>query len=78
LQDTFQEHKHALCREGFLMNDETIYEQWKNDEEYHTPNIEEDLDETSMSIVSLDKDEFFHPCFPPAHEVEEEISPNDE
>jgi hypothetical protein len=38
---------------------------------------DEDLDDTSVSIVSLDEDEVFQPHFPPAHKDEEVIIPND-
>jgi hypothetical protein len=34
--------------------------------------------ETSLSFLPLDEGEVFQPCFPPVHEVEEEISLNDE
>jgi hypothetical protein len=37
----------------------------------------ENLDETSTSILLLDEDEVVQPCFPPAHQDEEVISPND-
>jgi hypothetical protein len=37
----------------------------------------ENLDETLVSILPLDEDEVVQPCFPPAHEDEEVISPND-
>jgi hypothetical protein len=37
LQDTFQELKEALCREGFPVDDETIDEELKTKEEYHPP-----------------------------------------
>jgi hypothetical protein len=37
LQDTFQELKDALC---ISMDDRTIDEEWKTEEEYHPPNAE--------------------------------------
>jgi hypothetical protein len=92
LQDTFQELKDALYREGFLVDDETINEEWKTEEEYHPPIAEEvleeqiheescqedlndeDSDETSVSIISLDEGEVVLPHLPPAHEDEEMIT----
>jgi hypothetical protein len=41
LQYTFQDLKEDICREGFLMDDETIVEEWKTKEEYHPPTVEE-------------------------------------
>jgi hypothetical protein len=92
LKDTFQELKDALCREGFTVDDETIDEEWKNKEEYHPPTVEEeqiheesfqedlndeDPDETSVSIISLDEGEVILPHFPPAHKDEEMINISD-
>jgi hypothetical protein len=37
----------------------------------------ENPDETSISILPLDKDEVVQPFFPPTHKYEEVISPND-
>ena len=63
LQDAFQELKDALYKENFPVDDKTISEECKTEEEYHPPTAEnlndEDPDETSVSIVSLDKDEVF-------------------
>jgi hypothetical protein len=38
---------------------------------------DEDLDETSVSMIPLDEDEVFQPYFPPAYKDEEVISPKD-
>jgi hypothetical protein len=71
LQDAFQELKHTLCREGFLIDDEII------DEE----NLEEDLDEEDPDemydedeVYSLPLDEDIHTSPPPAHQEEKMIS----
>jgi hypothetical protein len=45
LQDTFQELKDALYREGFPVDDKTISEECKTEEEYHPPTAEEVLEE---------------------------------
>jgi hypothetical protein len=92
LQDTFQELKDTLYREGFPVDDETISEECKTEEEYHPPTAEEvleeqiyeescqedlhneDPDETSVSIISLDEGEV---VLPPAHEDEEMINISD-
>ena len=42
LQYTFQDLNEDICREGFLMDDETIVEEWKTKEEYHPPTAEEE------------------------------------
>ena len=73
LQDAFQELKHTLCWEGFLIDDETIYEE--NIEEDHDG---EDLDETydEYEVFSLPLDEDIHTPAPPAHQEEKMISYN--
>jgi hypothetical protein len=50
LQDSFQEPKHTLCREGFPINDETI------DEEKLEENMDETYDEDEVSSLPLDED----------------------
>jgi hypothetical protein len=45
LQDTFQELKDTLYREGFPVDDKTISEECKIEEEYHPPTAEEVLEE---------------------------------
>jgi len=45
LQYTFQELEYALYREGFLMDDKTISEECKIEEEYHLPTTKEMLQE---------------------------------
>jgi len=70
LQDAFQELKHTLCREGFLINDETIDEEDLEkdlDEEY--PN--ETYDEDEASTLPLDED--IQTSTPPAHQEENMI-----
>ena len=37
-----------------------------------------DQKETLVYVLSLEEDEVFHPCFPPAHEFEEAINFNGE
>jgi hypothetical protein len=45
LQDTFQELKDTLYKEGFLVDDKTISEECETEEEYHPPIVEEVLEE---------------------------------
>jgi hypothetical protein len=45
LQDTFQELKDALYREGFPVDDETIVEECETKKEHHPPSAKEALEE---------------------------------
>jgi Holliday junction resolvase RusA-like endonuclease len=45
LQDTFQELKDALYKEGFLVDDEMIVEECKTKKEHHPPSTKEVLEE---------------------------------
>jgi hypothetical protein len=73
LQDSFQELKHTLCREGFPIDNETIYEE--NIEEYPD---EEDLDETydENEVFALPLDEDIQTSAPPTHQEEDMMSYN--
>jgi hypothetical protein len=48
----------------------------KNKNSYKVPRTENPYN-TSISILSLDEVEVVQPCFPPVHEDEEVVSPND-
>jgi hypothetical protein len=79
LQDTFQELKHALCREGFP--DETIEEEMLEesyqedpDEVSHVVDLDETFDEDEVLISSLPLDEDIQASAPPAHQEENMMS----
>jgi hypothetical protein len=55
------------------IHEESFQEEEDPDEVQH-PDEQKD---TLASMLPLDKDEVIQPCFPPAHEDEEVISPND-
>jgi hypothetical protein len=67
LQDTFQELKHALCKEGFLMDYEKIEEEMFEesyqedlDEVYHVVDLDETFDEDEVLISALQLGEDIH------------------
>jgi hypothetical protein len=83
LEDDFQELKHTLCREGFLINDETIDEEVL-EEKTHENKLEDDPDEENpdetfveevfISTLPFDKD--IQASVPPTHQEENMISYN--
>jgi hypothetical protein len=86
LQDDFQELKHALCREGFPVDDETIDEEVLEgqicEESYqehpkevsHVEDLDETFDEDEVLISSLPLDENIQASAPPAHQEENMMS----
>jgi hypothetical protein len=55
LEDAFQELEHNLCRQGFPIDDETIYEE-KLDEDPNEEDSDETYDEDEVSALPLDED----------------------
>jgi hypothetical protein len=83
LQDTFQELKDALCREGFPIDEDEenlegkIYEesyQEYPDEVSHVEDLDETFDEDEVLISSLPFDEDIQASVPPAHQEENMMS----
>jgi len=74
----YQDQNGELFGPKYLIK-EPIHEESFQEEEYldevQHPNEKK---ETLVTVLPLDEDEVFQPCFPPAHEVEEVISLNDE
>jgi hypothetical protein len=76
LQDAFQEIKHTLCREGFLIDDETIDEEVL-DRHICEENYQAHLEEVSH-VEYLDEtfDEDIQAFVPPTHQQENMLSCN--
>jgi hypothetical protein len=80
LQDAFQELKHALCRDVFPVDDETLDEevlegqiceesyQAHLEEVSHVEDLDETFDEDEVLISSLPLDENIHASAPPTHQ----------
>jgi hypothetical protein len=73
LQDDFQELKHTLCREGFLIDDETIDEE-NIEEDLDKEYLDETYDEDEVSALPLDED--LQTSIPPSHQEEKMINYN--
>ena len=86
LQDALEELKHALCREGFPVDDETIDEevleghiyeesyQEDSDEFSHVDDLDKTFDEDEVLISSLPLDENIQSFAPPLHQEENMMS----
>jgi hypothetical protein len=70
MQDTFQELKDTLCREGLPMDDDTI------DEYSHAKDIDETSKEDEVLVSTLPFDEDIQASVPLAHQEENMMSHN--
>jgi hypothetical protein len=74
LQDTFQELKDALCREGFPIDEDEEKLEEDPDEVSHVEDLDKTFDEDEVLISALPLDEDIQASAPPAHQEENMMS----